>query len=102
MPFIRSESCSFIWQPNVVTWKRFIGPTRVDTIARRRAPSMPLFRTHTQADELARRRSPSLGRRELRAAVRGVVDEVGLPCRRLKSAWMVEFDADIERYRLTR
>ena len=20
MPFIRSESCSFIWQPNVVTW----------------------------------------------------------------------------------
>ncbi len=21
MPFIRSESCSFIWQPNVVTWK---------------------------------------------------------------------------------
>src|SRR4051794_28153458 len=24
MPFMRSESCSFIWQPNVVTWKRFI------------------------------------------------------------------------------
>src|SRR5215208_7513310 len=23
MPFMRSESCSFIWQPNVVTWKRF-------------------------------------------------------------------------------
>ena len=20
MPFMRSESCSFIWQPNVVTW----------------------------------------------------------------------------------
>jgi hypothetical protein len=25
MPFIRSESCSFIWQPKVVTWKRFNG-----------------------------------------------------------------------------
>src|SRR4051794_30437289 len=25
MPFMRSESCSFIWQPNVVTWKVFIG-----------------------------------------------------------------------------
>src|SRR5215217_569512 len=24
MPFMRSESCSFIWQPNVVTWKRFV------------------------------------------------------------------------------
>src|SRR3954454_14012884 len=24
MPFMRSESCSFIWQPKVVTWKRFI------------------------------------------------------------------------------
>src|SRR6476661_989226 len=24
MPFMRSESCSFIWHPNVVTWK-FIG-----------------------------------------------------------------------------
>src|SRR5215217_2576989 len=23
MPFMRSESCSFIWHPNVVTWKRF-------------------------------------------------------------------------------
>ena len=23
MPFIRSESCSFIWHPKVVTWKRF-------------------------------------------------------------------------------
>src|SRR5919204_1800271 len=22
MPFIRSESCSFIWHPKVVTWKR--------------------------------------------------------------------------------
>src|SRR3954471_11557528 len=25
MPFMRSESCSFIWQPKVVTWKRFNG-----------------------------------------------------------------------------
>jgi hypothetical protein len=25
MPFMRSESCSFIWHPNVVTWKLFIG-----------------------------------------------------------------------------
>ena len=25
MPFIRSESCSFIWHPKVVTWKRFGG-----------------------------------------------------------------------------
>ena len=24
MPFIRSESCSFIWHPNVVTWNAFI------------------------------------------------------------------------------
>ena len=24
MPFMRSESCSFIWQPKVVTWKRFM------------------------------------------------------------------------------
>jgi hypothetical protein len=23
MPFIRSESCSFIWHPNVVTWNAF-------------------------------------------------------------------------------
>ena len=22
MPFMRSESCSFIWHPKVVTWKR--------------------------------------------------------------------------------
>src|SRR2546423_9984582 len=28
MPFMRSESCSFIWQPNVVTWY-FIAPPRV-------------------------------------------------------------------------
>src|SRR4051794_5506577 len=26
---MRSESCSFIWHPNVVTWKRFIGPSRL-------------------------------------------------------------------------
>src|SRR3954452_5514104 len=25
MPFMRSESCSFIWLPKVVTWKRFKG-----------------------------------------------------------------------------
>src|SRR5918998_3411785 len=24
MPFMRSESCSFIWHPKVVTWKRFM------------------------------------------------------------------------------
>src|SRR3954451_3072825 len=24
MPFMRSESCSFIWHPKVVTWKDFI------------------------------------------------------------------------------
>ena len=23
MPFMRSESCSFIWHPNVVTWNAF-------------------------------------------------------------------------------
>src|SRR5919201_3600987 len=28
MPFMRSESCSFIWQPNVVTWN-FIALTSV-------------------------------------------------------------------------
>src|SRR6478752_5030231 len=26
MPFMRSESCSFIWHPNVVTWNDFIDP----------------------------------------------------------------------------
>src|SRR4051812_16410358 len=57
---------------------------------------MPLFRKRTtQADELARRRRPSLGRKELDEAVRGVVDEAGLPARRLKSAWMVEFDSEV-------
>ena len=28
MPFMRSESCSFIWQPKVVTWN-LIGWVRV-------------------------------------------------------------------------
>src|SRR5919198_828157 len=27
MPFIRSESCSFIWQPKVVTWNVFMART---------------------------------------------------------------------------
>jgi hypothetical protein len=57
---------------------------------------MPLFRKSTsQADELARRRRPSLGRKELDQAVRVVVDEAGLPARRLKDGWMVEFDSDV-------
>src|SRR5688572_23443107 len=29
MPFMRSESCSFIWHPKVVTWKRFISLSSV-------------------------------------------------------------------------
>src|SRR5688500_647693 len=29
MPFIRSESCSFIWQPNVVTWNDFMRSCRL-------------------------------------------------------------------------
>src|SRR4051812_24174277 len=29
MPFMRSESCSFIWQPKVVTWNDFICVWRV-------------------------------------------------------------------------
>src|SRR3954454_10531406 len=29
MPFMRSESCSFIWHPKVVTWKRFIALSSV-------------------------------------------------------------------------
>src|SRR3954453_15425575 len=29
MPFMRSESCSFIWQPKVVTWNDFIAGLRV-------------------------------------------------------------------------
>src|SRR4051794_36436284 len=29
MPFIRSESCSFIWHPKVVTWNDFIRAARV-------------------------------------------------------------------------
>src|SRR4051794_7755647 len=31
---MRSESCSFIWQPNVVTWKRFTVRLRVSRGAR--------------------------------------------------------------------
>ena len=34
MPFIRSESCWFIWHPNVVTWNVFTADT---LLARRRA-----------------------------------------------------------------
>src|SRR4051812_20477394 len=29
MPFMRSESCSFIWHPKVVTWNAFIRAARV-------------------------------------------------------------------------
>src|SRR4051794_23085009 len=29
MPFMRSESCSFIWHPKVVTWKRFMPSSSV-------------------------------------------------------------------------
>src|SRR3954452_7572333 len=36
MPFMRSESCSFIWHPNVVTWKRFTALTSV--VGRPRLP----------------------------------------------------------------
>src|SRR3954454_22573787 len=36
MPFMRSESCSFIWHPNVVTWKRFTALTSV--VGRARLP----------------------------------------------------------------
>src|SRR5690349_24577950 len=36
MPFIRSESCSFIWHPKVVTWKRFTGLSSV--VGRARLP----------------------------------------------------------------
>src|SRR3954447_14351090 len=36
MPFIRSESCSFIWHPKVVTWKRFTALTSV--VGRARLP----------------------------------------------------------------
>src|SRR3712207_9575812 len=46
MPFMRSESCSFIWQPNVVTWKRF---TR-RTVAARSAPERSATRPRADAD----------------------------------------------------
>src|SRR5215203_2546835 len=36
MPFMRSESCSFIWQPNVVTWYRFMASSSV--VGRPRLP----------------------------------------------------------------
>src|SRR3954447_4307124 len=36
MPFMRSESCSFIWHPKVVTWKRFTALTSV--VGRARLP----------------------------------------------------------------
>src|SRR5215203_7521728 len=32
MPFMRSESCSFIWQPNVVTWKRFVAGMALSSV----------------------------------------------------------------------
>jgi len=57
---------------------------------------MSLFRKRSQADELARRRRPSLGRKQLDEAVRGVVDEAGLPARRLQDAWMVQFETDVQ------
>jgi hypothetical protein len=33
MPFMRSESCSFIWQPNVVTWNDFMRARRLVPVA---------------------------------------------------------------------
>src|SRR3954454_14463263 len=36
MPFMRSESCSFIWHPKVVTWKRFMRLSSV--VGRARLP----------------------------------------------------------------
>ena len=30
MPFMRSESCSFIWHPKVVRWYLFASPPRID------------------------------------------------------------------------
>ena len=38
MPFMRSESCSFIWHPKVVTWKRFT----TAQVRRRRASASAL------------------------------------------------------------
>ena len=38
MPFMRSESCSFIWHPKVVTWKVFTALTAAEgTAAARQA-----------------------------------------------------------------
>src|SRR4051812_34068394 len=39
MPFMRSESCSFIWHPKVVTWKRF--PAIADTKRRAISSTVP-------------------------------------------------------------
>src|SRR5215203_6978210 len=39
MPFMRSESCSFIWHPKVVTWKRFVaGMALTSVVSRARLP----------------------------------------------------------------
>jgi len=65
MPFIRSESCSFIWQPNVVTWYRF---TRVEDTDADRLYGMELEAFVPERSALARRLRAD-GRREEAAAV---------------------------------
>jgi len=65
MPFIRSESCSFIWQPNVVTWYRF---TRVEDTDADRLYGMELEAFVPERTALARRLRAD-GRREEAAAV---------------------------------
>src|SRR5688500_4348827 len=49
MPFIRSESCSFIWHPNVVTWKRLAGARIADRRVPSRASPAPRASTASQA-----------------------------------------------------
>src|SRR3954468_18858662 len=38
MPFMRSESCSFIWHPKVVTWKRLAAMALSSVVGRPRLP----------------------------------------------------------------
>src|SRR4051794_497049 len=51
MPFMRSESCSFIWHPNVVRWNVFMPELSVARAGARRAGSARVVRRARLADD---------------------------------------------------
>src|SRR4051795_7501807 len=67
MPFMRSESCSFIWHPKVVTWKRFTGLLRVSRGARLRAGllTVGMRRKRAPLPEIAGRQHGVVSARQL-------------------------------------